>query len=434
MNTPVPHAFTPGSAAAAAQPQGGSSLELAGSDWLARPWPCWVEVDLDAVRANVRELQRVARPRLGVTAVLKAQAYGLGATAVARAALEAGANQVAVARVAEGAQLRANGIGAPILILGGTTGAEAGDVVRLGLTAALTDWVSAAHIAREAERAGVRAGVHIKVDTGMNRYGAPIDEALDLARNLGRLPALRLDGFFTHFAAADEQDLWFTRQQLAQFSALCRELEADGVNLGMKHAANSAGALRLPRAGLDSVRAGIALSGTHATEWVPRTPALQPAVALKARVTRLRTPPIGASIGYGRTYRVERPIRTALISCGYADGLPRASGNSGFALVRGHRAPLVGTVSMDLAVADVSQVPDVAVGDEVVLLGRQGDDQISVDDLARWAGIVPHELLVRLGSRAPRLYLEGGLPVSAATLVADRPVPFEAVTELGEQG
>lgn len=425
MSSPVHSAAAlPGSNSAA-----DAALPDAVASHAAPPWPCWVEVDLDAVRANVHALQAVARPRLGVTAVLKAQAYGLGATAVARAALEAGAIQLAVARVAEAALLRENGIRAPILLLGGITGAEAGDVVRLGVTPTLTDWPSSARVAMEAERAGVRAGIHVKVDTGMNRYGAPIDEALDLVRHLGRFPALRLDGFFTHFASADEQDLWFTRQQLAQFSALCRELEADGVNLGMKHAANSAGALRLPRAGLDTVRAGIALSGTHATEWVPRSPALQPAVALKARVTRLRTPPVGASIGYGRTYRVERPIRTALISCGYADGLPRASGNSGFALVRGHRAPLVGTVSMDLAVADVSHVPGVAVGDEVVLLGRQGEDQISVDDLAGWAGIVPHELLVRLGSRAPRLYLTGGEPVSAATLVADRPVAFDPVRE-----
>src|SRR5262249_26915721 len=161
---------------------------------------------------------------------------------------------------------------------------------------------------------------------------------------------------------------------------------------------------------------GIALAGAYATGWVPRLGSLRPAVSLKARVVRLHTPAIGTSIGYGRTYKVYRPMRVALIACGYADGLPPTCSNPGRVLIRGERAALVGTVSMDMAMADVSHLPDVEPGDEVVILGRQGEDEISLDEFAESAGIIPHELLVRLGNRAPRVYLRGGQTISTADL------------------
>jgi alanine racemase len=380
---------------------------------------CWIEVDLDAVADNVRVVQAAARPRQGVTAVVKAQAYGMGAAAVARAAVEAGARGAAVARVSEAQRLRSAGfVRAPILLLGGIDAEEARLVVDLDLTPTVTDWATAEALQRAAACAGRVLGVQVKVDTGMTRYGAPQDEAMALVRGLGRLPNLRLDGFYTHFAAADDPDPFFAHQQLARFLAICEQLEADGYSLGVKHAANSAGALRVPGAGLDTVRAGIALSGAYATGWVPRG-GLRAAVSLKARVVRLHAPSIGSSIGYGRTYKVYRPMRVALIACGYADGLPRACSNRGRVLVRGQRAPLVGTVSMDMAMADVSHIPDVEIGDEVVILGRQGNDEISLDEFAESAGIIPHELLVRLGSRAPRVYLRHGEPVLTGRLACD---------------
>jgi alanine racemase len=366
--------------------------------------PCWLEVDLDAVAANVRALQKFAQPRLGVTAVVKAQAYGLGAVAVARTALAAGARGVAVARVSEAAELRRSGISAPILLMGGFAPGEVDQVVELGLTPSLSDWATAELLARAAARAGELVDVEVKADTGITRYGAPAEEARAIVRGLRRLPSLRLVGFQTHFAAADDPDPFFAHQQLARFRALCRSLEADGIELGTRHAANSAGALRIPGAGLDTIRAGIALSGSYATGWVPRLGQLRPAVALKSRIVRFHLPAVGTSIGYGRTYKVFRPMRVALVSCGYADGLPRACSNRGRVLIRGERAPLVGTVSMDMAMADVSHIPSAELGDEVVILGRQGGDEISLDEFAEFAAIIPHELLVRLSSRAPRVY------------------------------
>jgi alanine racemase len=380
---------------------------------------CWIEVDLDAVADNVRALQAAAEPRQGVTAVVKAQAYGMGAAAVAQAAVEAGARGAAVARLSEARLLRHAGFREPILLLGGIDPDDYFEVISLGLTPTLTDWKTADGIAAAAHDRGEQCRVQVKVDTGMTRYGAPQDEAMAIVRGLRELPSLQLDGFYTHFAAADDPDPFFAHQQLARFLAICQQLESEGIALGLRHAANSAGSLRVPGAGLDTIRTGIGLAGAYATGWVPRVGSLRSAVALKSKVVRFHTPAVGSSIGYGRTYKVYRPMRVALVACGYADGLPRACSNRGRVLIRGQRAPLIGTVSMDMAMADVSHLPDIEVGDEVVVLGRQGEDEITLDEFAESAGIIPHELLVRLGSRAPRFYLRHGTPVMQATLACD---------------
>jgi alanine racemase len=380
---------------------------------------CWIEVDLDAIADNVRALQATAEPRHGVTAVVKAQAYGMGAAAVAQAAVQAGARGAAVARISEARRLRQAGFEKPILLLGGLDPEDYSDVVALKLSATVTDWQTAQGLAQAAHSTGELAAIQVKVDTGMTRYGAPPDEALAIVRGMQLWENLRLEGFYTHFAAADDPDPFFAYQQLARYRAICEQLESEGIDLGLKHAANSAGTLRVPGAGLDTVRVGIALAGAYATGWVPRVGRLRGAVSLKSRIVRFHTPGVGTSIGYGRTYKVFRPMRVALIACGYADGLPRACSNRGRVLIRGQRAPLVGTVSMDMAMADVSHLPDVEVGDEVVVLGRQGDDEISLDEFAESAGIIPHELLVRLGSRAARVYVRNGEPVMQATLACD---------------
>jgi alanine racemase len=380
---------------------------------------CWIEVDLDAIADNVRALQAAARPRHGVTAVVKAQAYGMGAAAVAQAAVQAGARGAAVARISEARRLRQAGFSHPILLLGGLDPGDYADTISLKLTPTVSDWAAVEGIAAAAHAAGVPSPIQVKVDTGMTRYGAPPDEAIAIVRGIRQLPGVELEGLYTHFAAADDPDPFFAHQQLARFRAICQQLESEGASLGLLHAANSAGSLRVPDAGLDTIRVGIGLAGGYATGWVPRVGSLRGAVALKSRVVRFHTPAVGSSIGYGRTYKVYRPMRVALVACGYADGLPRACSNRGRVLIRGQRAPLVGTVSMDMAMADISHLPDVEVGDEVVVLGRQADDEITLDEFAESAGIIPHELLVRLGSRAPRVYLRSGEPVMHATLACD---------------
>jgi alanine racemase len=388
---------------------------------------CWIEVDLDAIAHNVQALQAAAQPRQGVTAVVKAQAYGMGAAAVAQAAVDAGARGAAVARLSEARRLRQAGFGEPILLLGGVDPEDCAEVIRLGLSPTVSDWTTIEGLAAAARTVDAMCNVHVKVDTGITRYGAPPDEAMAMVRGIQHLEHVQLEGFYTHFAAADDPDPFFAHQQLARFRAISEQLESEGLSLGLKHAANSAGTLRVPGAGLDTIRVGIALAGAYATGWVPRIGSLRSAVSLKARVVRFHTPSVGSSIGYGRTYKVYRPMRVALVACGYADGLPRACSNRGRVLIRGQRAPLVGTVSMDMAMADVSHLPDVEVGDEVVILGRQADDEITLDEFAESAGIIPHELLVRLGSRAPRVYLRGGEAVMQSTLACDEVAELTSV-------
>src|SRR5438067_5217479 len=240
---------------------------------------CWIEVDLDAIADNVRTLQATAQPRHGVTAVVKAQAYGMGAAAVARAAVDAGARGAAVSRVTEARRLRQAGFSEPILLLGGVDPEDYAEVVRLSLTPSVSDWSTADGLASAAHAAGENVGVHVKVDTGITRYGAPQDEAMAIVRGLSRLESLRLEGFYTHFAAADDPDPFFAHQQLARYLAICQQLESEGLSLGLKHAANSAGTLRVPGSGLDTIRTGIALAGAYATGWVPRDGSLRSAVA-----------------------------------------------------------------------------------------------------------------------------------------------------------
>src|SRR5947209_10115819 len=239
---------------------------------------CWIEVDLDAVADNVRGLQAAAEPRHGVTAVVKAQAYGMGAAAVAQAAVDAGARGAAVARVSEARRLRRAGFTHPVLLLGGLDPEDYAEVIHLHLTPTVTDWPTAQGLAQAAYAAGEVGNIQVKVDTGMTRYGAPPDEAISMVRALEQLPSLKLEGFYTHFAAADDPDPFFATQQLARFRAICEQLESENICLGLKHAANSAGALRVPNSGLDTIRVGIGLAGGYATGWVPRVGSLRPAV------------------------------------------------------------------------------------------------------------------------------------------------------------
>jgi alanine racemase len=368
--------------------------------------PCWLEVDLEAVAANVRSIASLLEPATRICAVVKAEGYGLGAAPIARAALDAGATCLAVARVDEGVRLRQAGLTEPILLLAGFAPGEAEPIARHRLTPTAVQADDVRALGRAAARHGVVLPVHLKVDTGLTRFGALPDEVGALARLIRGLPSLRLDGLYTHFASADEPDLAFTRRQLADFQAVRAALRSEGVEPRC-HAANSAATLAEPAARLDMVRLGITLSGHYPSADVPRRAALRPAVSLRARVVRVYDLPPGTSVGYGRTYRLDRPGRAALIPAGYADGVPRAHSNRAVALVRGVRVPLIGRVSMDQCVVDVGEVPEVRVGDEAVLFGRADGAEIGLDEFAGWSGTIGHEALCRVGPRVPRWYRSG---------------------------
>jgi alanine racemase len=385
----------------------------------ATPWPCWIDVDLDAIAANVRAIRAWVGPRVRLVAVVKAQGYGLGARLVAAAALEAGADGLAVARVREGVRLRDLGVTAPMLLLAAFTPSEADTVVANELTPTVVEERQLDLLSQAAERVGRQVPVHVKLDTGIRRYGAPVEEAIPVAASVVRAPNLSLEGFYTHFATADAPDLAFAREQLAAFQTACGRLEAQGIRPRYLHAANSAGTLAMREAHYDLVRVGLGIYGYYATPTVARGVPLQPAATLRARVSRLLDVPAGCTVGYGRAYKATRPIRAALLTIGYADGLPGSHYRGGYVLLHGQRADIIGRISMDQCVVDVSHCPAVAVGDCAVVLGQQGDDCIALDEFAELSGSIPHEALTNLGSRVPRVYWQRGVVVATSTLAGE---------------
>jgi len=346
-----------------------------------RAWegrPVWVEVDLDAVAHNTRLLKAQAHGA-ALLAVVKANAYGHGAVAVARAALAAGADRLGVVCVDEGEQLRRAGIGAPILVMGHTPATDAARLVDLSLAGTVASRETAEALARAAAQRGVRLAVHVKVDTGLNRYGFTPAEALALADWLRDLSSLEVEGLFTHFASADEPDKGYTLDQYSRF----RQVTEGFAWVPIRHASNTAALLDMPDLSLEMVRPGLGIYGLYPSGVVRRDLGLMPALSLKSCIVRLTALAPGDSVSYGRTWRAARPSLIGLVMCGYADGLSRSLSNRGSALVRGQRVPIVGRVCMDMCMVDVTDVPDVATGDEVVLIGCQGEEGISADDKLR---------------------------------------------------
>lgn len=369
------------------------------SDLGAAGRPAWVEIDLDAIRHNVHQLRRLLPRGVRFMAVIKADAYGHGAVPVARAALAAGAEWLGVALVEEALVLRQAGITAPILVFAPLR-PEAADLYRqYGLRASVTDLA----VARAAAGEGRPVKVHLKVDTGMGRIGVLPDDVPDLLERLRTIPGLEVEGIYTHFSTADDWETDHFEQQRERFSRLLRRLEAAGRRPPLAHMANSAALLRDAGTAADMVRIGAGIYGIvppqHGLAPVP----LRPALAIKAKIVQVRRIPAGWKIGYGATYVAPRPSTLGIVPVGYADGYDRGLSNRAHVLIRGRRMPIVGRVCMDQLIVDAGDA-DIAVGDEVVLLGRQGQAEISALDLADWAQTIPDEIVSRLGSRLPRRY------------------------------
>lgn len=374
----------------------------------------WVEIDLDAIADNVRAFRRHVGESVEVFAVVKANAYGHGAAPVARAALEAGATRLAVHRLSEGIELRQAGIEVPILIMGYTPAAAAESAVRWRLTPSLITPEFAVALADRARAAGVIVPVHLKIDSGMGRYGLLPAEAPAFAAWLQGLDGICLEGVFTHFATADSADQAHLRRQLAVFIDVVAALGSAGIK-PLAHAANSAATMVLPEAHLQAVRIGIAMYGLDpSSEWPPPF-AIRPALTLKSRVSRVRELPPGSGISYGRTYVTTAPTTVALVPVGYGDGWHRVLSNQGAVLIRGRRAPIRGRVCMDQFVADVTHIPGVQQDDEVVLVGRQGAGEIRADEVAQLAGTINYEVTTSLLPRVARAYVRGGQIVSIVT-------------------
>ncbi len=363
--------------------------------------PSWVEVDLDALASNVRGLKRLVGADVTLTAVVKADAYGAGAVAVARTALLNGAGYLAVSSIYEAMELRDAGIEAPILILSYVPPAEIRQAVRHRIAVTLYDLDLARAYHRAALEAGGRLIAHIKVDTGMGRLGVMPAQAMAFFRHVMQMDGVEIEGLYTHFAAADD-DPELTNEQLRVFRSVVKPLRASGVELKYIHAANSAATLAFPEAHFNMVRVGLAMHGLSPSETV-RVPAdFRPVLAWKTAVAQVKTLPPNHGVGYGHTYHTSGEERIAILPVGYADGFRRAPANWGHVLIHGQFAPLVGRVSMEKSAVNVTHIADVVVGDEVVLLGAQGEQRIHADDVAVRLGTVSYEVLCSVLPRVPR--------------------------------
>ncbi len=371
----------------------------------------WAEIDLDAIAHNVREIRRITNKRAEILAAVKADAYGHGVMETVRTMLENGVTQLAVSMLDEAIQLRKLGINVPILILSYTDPVRAEEIIQNEVTQTVFSHDLAEALSAAAVRQGRNIKIHVKVDTGMTRVGfMPGYSAVKNVLQISRLPNIIVEGLFTHFASADEKDRSYTQMQFEKFMSICSELGRVGVHIPIKHACNSAGIIEYPEMHLDMVRPGIILYGIYPSEDVNRSKiALKPAMTLKANVILVKDVEKDTCISYGRIFKTERESRIATIPIGYADGYTRLLSNKGQVLVNGQKAPVVGRICMDQCMVDVTDISgNVGVGDEVVLFGRQGGQEISVGEIASLVGTISYEMLCIIGKRIPRVYIQNG--------------------------
>jgi alanine racemase len=370
--------------------------------------PAWVEVNRGAIEHNARRLKEIIGRETALMAMVKANAYGHGAIESARAALRGGATWLGVYALGEGVELRDAGIAAPILVVGPTLPACARGGVARDIALTIFSRDTARAIVDAAHELNTRARVHIKVDTGMTRLGILPDEAVEFARAVRELGNIEIEGVFTHFATSDETSEFgraYTREQLAKFNRVVNALDAAGIRPRYRHCANSPASVLLPEARFNLARSGILMYGLDPSDEVPRPRDFIPALAFKTQVALIKQVPVGTYVSYGCTFQTTRASRLAVLMIGYADGFRRKPNNYGEVLVRGARAPIVGRVCMDQTMIDVTDIPGVEVGDEVVLIGKQGAEEIRAEEVAQKLGTNNYETVTTISARLERRYI-----------------------------
>ena len=370
----------------------------------------WVEVNLDSIAHNVRQIKSILKPGTKLMGVVKADAYGHGVYTVSKTILESGADSLAVALIDEAVQLRKYGIDAPVLILGNSAESSIEDLIEYDIMPSVFTLEFAKLLSKKASECGKELKVHVKVDTGMGRIGfvygddkAQCDETLDAIKEIYNLPGIKLEGLFTHFATADEADETYTKVQFEHFCKLCSRLEEMGINIPVKHTANSAAQIRFEDMQLDMVRAGIILYGMYPSEEkVFGELDLRPAMTFKTMVTYIKEMEKDSAISYGKTYVTPSKKKIATIAIGYADGYSRLLSDKAQVSVDGVICPQVGRICMDQCMIDVTNVNNINIGDEVTLFGGE----IPVEDIAAKMGTINYEVVCMVGNRIPRVYIK----------------------------
>lgn len=367
-------------------------------------------VDLDAIASNIKNIRAKVDKNSGIIGIIKADAYGHGSVETAKVLLDNGADWLAVAVVDEGLNLRKNGITAPILLLGYTPELRLNDVINNGFIQTVYSYDTAKKLSEAASALGKKAVIHIKIDTGMGRIGYRVnEESADEIVKISKLPNIDVNGMFTHFSTADEADKSYTLEQYNKFVKMNDMLEERGLHIPVKHAANSAAIMDFDNMMFNMVRPGIILYGAYPSDEVKKENlSLSPAMSIKTHVSYVKDVNEGDSISYGRKYTAPSKRRIATIPVGYADGFIRAYSKSGKVLVRGEYAPIVGRICMDQFMVDVTDIDGVEVNDEVVLMGKQGDKEITADFIASVLDTINYEVFCTLSKRVPRQYIQNG--------------------------
>ena len=365
--------------------------------------PTVASVDLSALAHNLVQVRRYLPKNCDVIAVVKADAYGHGAAVISRTLSELGVTRFAVASLQEGVGLREAGIRAPILIMGALFPNQFPDAIAHELTPVVYDLDMVDGLAKLVKTRREPYGVHVKVETGMGRLGLAPDAVLPLLQSAHFKGPLRAEGLMTHLADADSADPAYSTAQLSRFRSVVTQIEGAGLSIPLVHAANSAAILCYPSAHFTAVRPGVMLYGYDPAPLDRASPELRPVLTLVTRVGQVRTLAPGDSVSYNRTYTAARVSRIAVLPIGYAGGYGRSLSNRGAVLIGGRQAPIVGRVCMDMTMVDVTDIPGVRPGDEAVLIGRQGSEQITAADLAVWQGTIPYEVLCAIGTRVTRI-------------------------------
>lgn len=364
----------------------------------------WIEIDLGRLKRNYELINQDKPKHLRLLSIVKDEAYGHGAEAVSKVALKCGADFLGVSDLDEALALRERGVNAPILLLYERQESELPWCVHHNLTCCVGDLNIARKLAGLAAAAGKRVPIHLKVNTGMNRYGIAWNDAGPLIEEIKSQSSLHLEGVISHFSMSDETDKSFAMLQLERFNRVLDELKARNVLVRLRHLCNSGGFLDLPQAHFDMARVGILQYGIFPSQVCRRIAGIEPVMSVKVRVGTIQQLKPGDKVGYGMRYEATSNRRVAVLPIGYGDGFPRVR-NMGSVLLHGCRAPIIGSIAMDALMVDITDIPAVNVGDEAVVMGRQGADEISVHEVAKWKGSVSYDILVSWKFRLPRIYL-----------------------------
>jgi len=368
--------------------------------------PVWAEVDLGRIEHNVKQIKNLCENKK-IYGVVKADAYGHGALDIVQVLLKSGVTDLAVALITEALEIIKSGINVPILILGFTPLPFAEDILNNNIEQTVYDLEYAKKLSEIAQEKNKTAKIHIAVDTGMGRIGfLPNEKGMEAVRQISKLPNINIEGIFTHFSTADEADKTYSLEQLAKFNKFVDDLENEGIKINIKHASNSAGIMDLPEAHFNAVRPGIIMYGYYpSNEVIKERLDLKPALTLKTSVVHVKTLPKDMYISYGRKYKTDKERVIATLPIGYADGYTRALSNKGKVIVNGKLASIVGAVCMDQCMIDVTDIENVETGDEVIILGEEGDLRFNADDLAELLDTINYEIICMIGRRVPRVYI-----------------------------